>query len=469
MKGVQLLGIALILFSASPAAAEQVKVSAYDLDVEFVPGRHFMSAAAGILFEDTPDRPDTLVFFLHGELVVDSLSIGDRMIAVRQSSEFYYYNYSLVARKVEIDIAGHALKRGLTVWYSGFFHPSRARTPSDYMRVDPDGVLLRSYGYSLWFPVFLEDGRDSYEVSFPRVRIRTPEDFVSVFVGERISARTESGTLETEWRAENVDLMHVQCTARRFAVESDGSYHVYYIDEPGSRDTARRIIEFTRSLTGFYRTHYRKTAAAGQIHIMQMPQFGDISSDNVAGISSDKWHNFDREIHSQTTLAHELVHPFVQLPVEMADPIYALVVEGFPSYFHLPALGELLGEEFYSDFLKSRENRYLRLRDAGRKRQSRSLPPEKPIYEITPDEIGTYKDRFVLCDRVLLFLDYLRARMGDDRFFAFTSELFQLDSLDRADFERVVLEHLPGAGEDLHLWLETTDYPERLRIPRRVR
>jgi hypothetical protein len=201
---------------------------------------------------------------------------------------------------------------------------------------------------------------------------------------------------------------------------------------------------------------------------MQMPRFGDISSDNVAGISSDKWHNFDRETHSQTTLAHELVHPFVHVPVEMSDPIYAMVVEGFPSYFHLPALGELLGEGFYADFLKSSEAGYLRRRNAGKEKRSRSHPPEKPIYEITPDEIGTYKDRFVLCDRVLLFLDYLRVKMGDERFFEFTSELFQHDSLDRADFECVVLEHLPGAGEDLRLWLETTEYPERLRIPRSV-
>jgi hypothetical protein len=466
MRGSQLLAILLALLLPWPVAADPPAVATYDLDVEFIPDQHFLSARVTIRFDDVPDPSDTLTFFLHGELQVDSLAIGNRMAPVRQSPASYYYDYSLSARRVELEVSDHSLEEGLTVWYSGTMHASAARSPSDYMRIDSDGVFLRSYGYSLWFPVFLEQSRDSYAVSFPRARIRTPADFVSVFVGEHVATHVEAGTRITEWRADNVDLADAQCTARPFVTRTDCSFHVYYIDEPGSQETAQQVLAFTKEVTRFYRAHYRKTAAAGEIHIMEMPEYGNISSGNVVGISSDTWDNFEKETDPQITLAHELVHPFVQPPVGMADPIYALVIEGFPSYFHLLALRELLGEAFFSDFLSSREASYLRKRETGRDRRSRPLPPEKPIYEITPDEIGTYKDRFVLCDRVLLFLDFLRVRMGTEKFFQFTSELFQLDSLDRAAFRTTVLKYLPESGDDLHLWLETTMFPENLQRQR---
>ena len=463
MKVVRVFGIALVLLLPWSLAADPIKVKTYDLDVEFFPDRHFMSASATIHFRDTSVPPDTLAFFLHGELRVDSLSVGKRALAAHQSSEFYYYDYSLIARRVELDVSGCSLGEGLTVWYSGYFHPSRARAPSDYMRIDGDGVFLRSYGYSVWFPVFLEQSRDSYAVSFSRARIRTPAEFVSVFVGDRTAASSEAGTRITEWRVEDVDLADVQCTARRFSVESEGDFHVYYLAEPESRDRARRILEFTRRLTGFYRAHYRETAVPGELHIMQMPQYGDISCDNVAGISADAWMSFEQETYPQITLAHELVHPFVQAPVEMADPIYALVTEGFPGYFHLLALRESLGEEFFGEFLQSREAGYVRGRETGRDRRSRLLPAERPIYEITPAEIGTYKDCFVLSDRAPLFLDYLRRRMGEEKFFEFAEELVRFDSLDRAAFENTVEKYLPGSGGDVRLWLETTEFPERFR------
>lgn len=122
-----------------------------------------------------------------------------------------------------------------------------------------------------------------------------------------------------------------------------------------------------------------------------------------------------------------------------------------------------MAEEFFGEFVQSREAGYVRGRETGRDRHSRLLPAEKPIYEIIPDEIGKYKDCFVLSDRAPLFLDYLRRWMGEEKFFEFAQELFRFDSLDRAAFENTIEKYLPGSGEDVRLWLETTEFPERFR------
>jgi len=80
---------------------------------------------------------------------------------------------------------------------------------------------------------------------------------------------------------------------------------------------------------------------------MQMPQFGDISSGNVSGISTKIWADFNQYNWPKQVLAHELVHSFVQYPLSQTNQLFALMTEGFPSYFHLPVLAELLGENWY--------------------------------------------------------------------------------------------------------------------------
>jgi hypothetical protein len=53
--------------------------------------------------------------------------------------------------------------------------------------------------------------------------------------------------------------------------------------------------------------------------------------------------------------------------------------------------------------------------------------------------------------------------MGKAAFLGFTTDLFNRPSLDAASFQEIVLEHLPGAETDLPIWLDSTEYPERLR------
>ena len=92
------------------------------------------------------------------------------------------------------------------------------------------------------------------------------------------------------------------------------------------------------------------------------------------------------------------------------------------------------------------------------------MPPEKPIDAITADELSLYKDAFVLNDRVLLFFDFLRRRMGEAGFDAFCRDLCGRGTLDSASVRAIIAAHFPGSASEIEAWLSTTDYPEWMRL-----
>lgn len=445
------------------ATAQELRPASYDLDVTFRPADCAMTARADIRFAPAPERPDEVVFYLHGELDVDSLAIGGTPVPIEQDKVLYEYDASLVATRVRVPSEGLDLAAGLHVRYSGAVHRSSARSPSDYMRIDQDGVYLRSYGYSLWFPVFLEAGRDTYPVSFPEVVLRTPAEFTAVFAGRKVDERIDGGTRVATWSARDLDLFAAQCTARRFTNLGEGAVVIHALGDARSREIAADILSFTRRLCRFYDDRYRPAAAGRALHVLQMPEYGDIASGNVVGFSEEHWAGFDPATFTGRTLAHELVHASVWSPVSIDDPLYALIIEGFPSYFHLPALGAILGADHERAFLDRVQDRYLQRRETGRDARGNRLPPEKPIAEITAAELSVYKDRFVLNDRAVLFLDYLRRRLGEDGFRDWTRDIFGGDALDRRSFVASIERHLPDSAGDIALWLSTTEYPERFR------
>ncbi len=180
---------------------QDIRVKSYELDVTFVPAKHVMKGKAVIGFVPNTVKKEKLVFYLHGELSVESLEMEGEKIPFSSNLVFYPGEYSGVAQKVEAPMEKIDPSKELTVVYSGYFHGSRARALSDYMRIDRDGVLLRAYGYSLWFPIFLKSHKDWYTVSFPRVTIRIPADFTPVFVGTRVRDYLEGDTRISQWRA----------------------------------------------------------------------------------------------------------------------------------------------------------------------------------------------------------------------------------------------------------------------------
>jgi hypothetical protein len=130
-------------------------------------------------------------------------------------------------------------------------------------------------------------------------------------------------------------------------------------------------------------------------------------------------------------------------------------------------MAELLGADYPDKILKWKEDSYLKKRETGKDRRGRPLPPEKPLLEITADEVGDYKDLFILSDRALFFFNYLREKMGKSKFWEFTRELFKQETLGYSILEKVILKYLPGSRDDIHLWLKTTKYPEKFRLKKK--
>jgi hypothetical protein len=271
------------------------------------------------------------------------------------------------------------------------------------------------------------------------------------------------------WTAEKIPLHAAQCTAQRFAITAAGDCFLYHYTDSLSQAAAVQIRDFAREITSRYNSFYRRKEAGEPLYLMEMPRYGDISSGNVTGLTYWTWQAFSSDVNAKRALAHELVHPFVATPVERSDSLYALAVEGFPSYFHLPIMADLLGNDWYTGFIDWMERLYLDNRNTGKDRRGNQLPPEKPLLAITAEELSTYKDEFVLDDRALLFLNFLYREMGREGFFDFTRALFSRDHLNSVSFRDVILTYLPKAASDVDIWLTTTEFPERFQVGRTAR
>jgi len=455
----------LLIFFILNTVLNAQKVKTYELSAEFFPdharmydvpvsAENFMQAVARI--ELAMISGEKIPFFLHGELTVDSVSQDGEKISFTIEKVLYYYDYGYLATRVILDASKLDTGRVLTVYYSGFFNPSRMRSLSDYMRINKkEGVFLRSYGYSLWFPVFLDSGQDSYAADFKHVTISVPADLKVLVAGELISEKVENDIMTAVWKPGIMDISEIQCTARPYSVVSNEDVFVYHINNTAN---ATRIIDYVHDLKEIYARHLRNTEKPKPIYIMEMPEYGNISSDNIVGLTSKVFNDFEKEISSKLTIAHELVHPYVRIPVTMNNPFYALVIEGFPSFFQIYVLKKFDDRFDLKGHMKQLEKKYLKKRDSDR------YPIEKPILQITPDEIGDYKDRFVLNDRVWLFFYDLWIQMGTDKFDAFLSDLFTFDEIDYNSFEDLILKFIPNYKDQLHIWLNTTNYTGEMSI-----
>jgi hypothetical protein len=440
------------------------KVKEYSLDVSFKPEKAFMKGKAVVKFESAVKTDAPLIFYLHGELTVEQITYKNKKVQFEQKRGYYYDDYSLIANRVSIHLDQLDANHEITIDYSGYFNPSKARSPSDYMRITKNEVLLRSYGYSLWFPVFLHDGQDSYKVDFKKVTLQTPKYLISVFVGSKLNEYVEGDTRITQWTALNTEIRDVQCTAREYTVLSAGDNHIYHLNNDVSKKIAGEIMALFKQLVTLYKKYYKETRDNAPFYLLEMPEYGNISSGNVHGMSTEAWTDFAKYTWTKRLLAHELVHPFVQLTIKRANPLYALVIEGFPSYFHLPVLETILGKKWYDDRMQKIENWYLEKKKTGKHPRGWKLPAEKAILDLTADDIGEYKDLFILNDRVVLFFNYLKKKMANENFWKFSKELVNLKSIDYIKLEQLILKYLPDSKDDIETWLKKNDYPHRFHL-----
>jgi hypothetical protein len=469
MKKLLLL-LSLLLCAVSIQAQE---VKSYEINAEFFPEnaslygysvspKAFMRTNSVIEFEESIDS--SVTFYLHSELRIDSILCNDKKLKYETDKVLYYYNYNRLALKVTIPATELTASKSLDVHYAGYFNPSKVRSISDYMRInDKEGVFLRGYGYSLWFPVFIDEGEDAYEADFKKVYVKLPTNFKCLIGGDLISENVKDSIYTAVWKPGVTDIWQIQCTGQHYDIITKDDVLVYHVDH---EKESRQILEFALKLKRFFAEKYQNVNESYPLYIMEMPKYGNISSKNVIGIAGNLFTKFEEYFDSKSTIAHELVHPYVHIDVKRDNSFFALVKEGFPSYFHLYALSKTLNKEEFDlkKYMEDLEESYLNKRETGKTRRGRPLPVEKPILKIIPDEIGSYKDKFILSDRVRLFLYDLLKQMGDDDYQKFLKELFAMDSINYEKFEMLTTKYIPGYEKRLHEWLRTTKYSRDLMM-----
>ena len=460
---VNLMIVAGLSLLVPVAFASNKEVSTYALDVEFTPDKSSMKAKASIGFTQGRSK-GSKVFYLHGELNVDSITLDGKEIEFKTEAILYNSSYSLLAKKVSFEINDDIQNAELKVAYQGHFHPSSARSPSDYMRIDSDGVFLRSYGYSLWFPVFLEDGGDVYKADFTNVRFKIPKNYKLVFIGEKTAEEITANHAISSWSAEDVELRNLQVTAQEYEVLNFDNINIYHLDTDKSRVAAKAIADFSSQLLEFFSSNYKPISNLQSLNLLEMPRYGDISSHNMVGISSETFLGFDTAVYAKRTIAHELVHPFVSVQTSRSDALYSLSIEGFPSYFHLPALRDIYGEQFYDDFLLRVQSYYLENKGLEQDRWGNTRPPEVPLMRISADEIGKYKDDYILWGRSKLFFNYLLKELGNAGFSGFAKDLFKHEELTETQFVELCRKYLPGKNDQINTWLYTNDFPDEFKL-----
>ncbi|WP_350292566.1 hypothetical protein [uncultured Croceitalea sp.] len=470
MKPFLLLG--LFLLGAGTCSLAQ-KANNYSIQVQFFPEKaqmwgypvsnnSFMRGSAKVQLSDSnTEKPS---FYLHGELKIDSIVSNGKNITFSEKKVFYGKDYSHVGLETTLQSSDITSDNTLDIYYSGFFNPSRARSLSDYFYIDKkDGVYLRSYYYSPWFPIFENATKEDYVANFKKVTVKLPKDFRVVVSGNLIE-ETISGNLYTvTWKPGPTHISSLQCAARTFKVLKDDNIFIHYVSAPKN---AKKIMDFTSNLKKLYFNKLKSIQNTSQLHIIELPEYGNISSQNVIGISTDVYENFEDKLYSKLTIAHELVHPYTSIPVTKNHPFYALVIEGFPSFFHLYGMSKILNDQGFDikEYMQRTEKSYLKKRSTGEDRRGNPLPIEKSILEIRHNEIGKYKDLFILSDRVRLFLYHLWTTMGEDSYDQFLNKLFNLDTIDYDIMKKIVEEFIPDYGNNLNIWLNTIDYPKSIQL-----
>lgn len=448
-------------------------IAAYDISACFFPDdasmygipvspENFMRGETVVVV--TTGDADSLVFWLHGELRTDSVMIDGKVAAIAREKEFYSRDYCNVATRTVIRGVPSGESFSLKIWYSGFFNPSRVRSLSDYMRINVnEGVFLRSYGYSLWFPVFIDDSGSRSVCDFRSVTVDLPENFRSVVTGDLVREYIDNGRSVSVWHPGVTDIFEIQCTAAPFRVEERNGIRVYFT---GSEAAASEVLNYVADLRDFCHKRLRAYADDRIFYIMEMPEYGNISSGNVIGLDYESFQSFSGMTWPKSIIAHELVHPYVQLPLDKDNPFYAIFTEGMPSFFQVYLLDGTLPPDQYNreEIIRRVERSYLSKRESGLDSRGNRLPQEKALLDIDAQEIGSYKDTFILNDRMWLFMYDLWTRMGDEQFSRFCRELFALEDIDYRTFDSLITGYLPGYSERLHQWISTTLYTDDMRL-----
>jgi aminopeptidase N len=409
---------------------------------------------------------DGFTFYLHPELVLREIRDGAGTPLTHEASIKAYdlaYTGDIVAHTIEFpDPIKPGETRTLTAAYDGRFSPSDARGPSDYMRIDEQGVYLRGTGYSIWFPV--QEAWDWNAAATFEVVLDVPSAWRPLAFGDLISEEVRGDRNVSHWSTGSPwPLLFCHLAATEWDVIEGTTLRVYHRRTEESRDAAIEYADVGERLLQFYHTNYGDRVETGHFFLAELCPFGGISAGNVIGLPTNRFADViepSRSAATWTLLAHELVHAFAIPAVVNDGPAAALLIEGFPSYYHALALQAVLGNETYVGFVRAAWKEYHDRREAAESSAS-DLPPEVPLLELADRDIPYYKDVFLLDDRFVVLLDRLRNMIGPEIFLRGTRIFLDRHRTAPARFADFIstLESVSGErlGEFVDRWFGSTE------------
>ena len=287
----------------------------------------------------------------------------------------------------------------VTVAYSGTPQPVKDPILDTYGWVStPDGVAVacQPSGAHTWFP---SNDHPSDKATFD-ITLTVPQNLTAVSNGESGTATTKNGMTTTRWSVK-------QPMATYLAMLAVGDFKVKQGTTPGGIPILVAVDSGIRSPTvdGFYETKARITDEWAKL-------FGDYPFDSTGGVIDNAAVSFALETQSRSIygdfepseaiVAHELAHQWFGDSVSVTQWKDIWLNEGFASY----------AEWIWDD----RSGRYPL--DARFERLYNETPAT--AWQVPTGDPGRTRlfDPFAVYDRGAMTLHALRARIGDEKFFA---------------------------------------------------
>lgn len=473
------IGLAVFLQMFTPAFSGKdstsVVAKSYKLKVRILTDDFpFEGEAAVSLRNVGNDTLRTLIFYLHPELDVQSIR-NENGTALKFDSEvvLFYLNYTQTAKALKVLLHSGlepGKSRELKFIYKGWFNPSYVRSRNDgNFHISEELIFLRGYAYTLWFPV-LHSGWEGLraEAQF-HLELDIPSNLRPVAFGRLLSEVVKEGRNHSVWETYRpIDIIWPQILAGPWQISGTHEFRVYHYASPEDYKAAQVYVKIGTSLKHFFDKHYGQDLLKSPFFVAEMDvPSGGIGSINAVGLST---HGFtevldqDRYYPVLEWFGHEMVHKYVVPSIVPDAPGVAVLLESFPCFFHLPALTEILGHNFVRWALRQEWKEYQRGLESGSNQQA-ELPPDKPLANITLDELPYYKDRFLISDKALIILHHLKENVGEDVFYRAVAKFLRAHRTTPATLEdfRVTLSKEAGRSLEsfFHRWFETTEHLPR--------
>jgi hypothetical protein len=432
-----------------------IEIVSYQLEVQLLSDPPSINVDATLRVANRYYKPvGGFTLYLHPELAVasirDPLGRSLRYGSATEESDWSYVR-SLTAYQIDLrDAVLPGATQDIHVEYAGVFTRSDRRSPSDFMRIDTEGAFLRGLGYSVWFPVVDPSAIDA--VAQFRLHIRTPAPWRSVAFGVLSETAEDRGCRTSLWETSTpFKLIQSQLFAGPYSVYESRQVSVYSVRFDNA--PSERILSVCDRLLDFYNAHLRTSENRDLYYIVETCPYGCIASGNVVGLSPEVFDQFTKGSPGFEILdlvAHELVHGFVTPLIERQAPGAALLLEGFPSYFHVPAATTVWGNAYREWFLqRAWESYWSGQPQSGDDPTDHFFLRDKPLIDIAIDEIPRYKDRFLLSDKFPILLDRLRVMLGDGAFLSACRDFFSQGMTRNMTFREFVTILESQSGQEL--------------------